>query len=201
LATLGKPGAAGKPPGKDAIEGGMRLFARLGCIGCHLAPEREEKTDDNGRLPLRDVSAKWQPDALVAFLRQPDRHYEWIRMPNFQLSADEAGKLAAYLRSVKPREVFAPLKGADVVVGKRLVESAGCMTCHAVGKSKPAGPHPKAPTWAKLKDGTCKGVDYGLSKAEGPAIQAMLSADPTLPGRDTPSEFASRQLVSMRCNA
>lgn len=201
LATLGKPGPTVAAPKKAAVEGGMHLFARLGCVGCHLAPERDERKDDYGRLPLRDVSAKWQPEALVAFLRQPDKHYEWIRMPNFQLSGDEAGKLAAYLRSVKPREVFAPLVGADVAAGKKLVESAGCANCHALGKGKPPGAHPKAPAWAKLKAAECKGPDFGLAKAEAEAIHAVLSADATLPGRDTPAEFASRQLVSMRCNA
>src|SRR5262249_17897935 len=77
-------------PGKEAVEAGTRLFARLGCIGCHLPPDRDETKDDHARLPLRDVSAKWRASALEAFLRQPDKHYAWVRMPNFNLSAAEA---------------------------------------------------------------------------------------------------------------
>ncbi len=195
LATLGKPGPAPKGGDKEA---GLRLFARLGCIGCHLAPDKEEMKDDMGRLPLRDVSAKWRPDALVAFLRQPDRHYSWVRMPNFQLTADEASNLAAYLLGVKARAVFPAKVEGDAAAGKKLAASAGCVNCHAV-EGKPAT-HAKAPAWAKIKGAACKAVDFGLSGEEKAGIGALLAASDAL-GRDTPAEFAARQLVSMRCNA
>jgi mono/diheme cytochrome c family protein len=202
LATLGKASDAGKAPTDEAIEAGQRLFHRLGCISCHLAPARDNFEDEHGRIPLRDVGAKYAPTALEAFLLQPDKHYSWIRMPNFQLSVAEAAHLAAYLRSVKPREAFPEkLEGANVANGKKLAESAGCVQCHIVGDRKATLPHAKAAKWEVLKGHECKGVEFRLADDEQVALKALLAGDRTAMRRDTPVEFATRQLVAMRCGS
>jgi mono/diheme cytochrome c family protein len=202
LATLGKPGDAGKAPSDEAAEAGLRLFHRLGCISCHLAPDRDAWEDEHSRIPLRDVGSKYYPAALEAFLRQPDQHYAWIRMPNFQLTAAEASQLSAYLRSVEPREVFpAKLEEANVANGKKLAETAGCVQCHVVGERKATSPHAKAPSWAALKGHECKGVRFRFSDDDHAALQTLLAKDRTAARHDTPAEFATRQLVAMRCNA
>jgi mono/diheme cytochrome c family protein len=212
LASLGKPGPA--PAAKaGALEKGTRLFAQLGCIACHLPPDRDDFSDpDHARLPLRDVGAKYHPAALVAFLRQPDRHYPWVRMPNFQLTAEEAGCLAAYLTSAKPRDVFpATLKGADPEAGKKLLASAGCTSCHRLQADRPTAAHPPAPAYEKWAaaalDRGClagrpgKAPAYDLTATQRSAVGALVAADRAAPGRDDPAEFAARQLAALRCNA
>src|SRR5262249_49403019 len=51
---------------KVRIEAGTRLFADLGCIGCHLPPTRDDwRDDEHKRLPLSDVVSKYKSTALV----------------------------------------------------------------------------------------------------------------------------------------
>src|SRR5207248_8837413 len=71
-----------------SIAAGARLFTRLGCVACHVAPNLKSAEDET-RVPLCNVKQKFKPAALIDFLRQPERHYAWIRMPNFALSEAE----------------------------------------------------------------------------------------------------------------
>src|SRR5581483_4388577 len=119
-----------------------RLFLSLGCIACHTVPPAR---DGATRTSLRFVNSKYKPAALREYLKQPEAHYAWTRMPNFKLSDDEATKLAAFLLKSAPADTVGvvDLTGADLQRGKMFFELTGCVKCHApeqnsVSRAKPA---------------------------------------------------------------
>ena len=123
----------------DRIQAGEALFAKLGCVACHSLPGDEKLAGDT-RRPLGHVQAKWQPVALIEFLRAPGKYYAWTRMPDFQLSAGEAESLAAYLISRSDpvgAEAGLPV-GGDSQQGRELVVSLGCVNCHRITGVSPA---------------------------------------------------------------
>jgi mono/diheme cytochrome c family protein len=214
LATLGgEPEKAEVPTPPEAISGGGRLFANLGCVGCHTLPSNDDWSKDPKRVPLRFVASKWKPRALVAFLQQPDRHYAWIKMPNFHLSTEEAAKLAAYLTSPPRAKLTAidPTPG-DPARGKALFASTGCASCHALPGQADAL---KAPAFAAIGpekwssgclasgtgDAARKAPDFGLSEGSKKAIQAFSKAGLDSLARDCSPEFAERQVKALNCVA
>ena len=219
LATLGEasPPGDGQPSDremKEAADGG-RLFANLGCVGCHTLPDRKDGSADPGRIPLRFVGAKWKPRALVAFLERPDRHYAWIKMPNFHLSTEEATRLAAYVRSrsLDSPEGNKPGGGGpagDPSRGKALFASTGCASCHAL----PDVDGIKATPFAAIKPDAwstgClapaggpdrKAPDFGLTEGSIRAVQAIAKAGLDSLSRDSAPEFAERQVKALNCIA
>ena len=213
LATLGaSPGSPETPPSADSIAEGGRLFANLGCVGCHTLPGNENWASTPRRVPLRLVGSKWKPKALVAFLQEPDRHYAWIRMPNFHLSVDEAARLAAYLTSPSKVALAPPGQApGDPSKGKALFASSGCASCHALPGVTDATRAPAfaaiapekwstgclAPTVEPLR----KAPDFGLSGASIKAIQAFAKAGLDSLARDPAPEFAERQIKALSCIA
>ena len=216
LATLGAPTEAAEAPAADeAVADGGRLFANLGCVGCHTLPDRDDwASDSRKRIPLRLVGAKWRPRALAAFLKQPDRHYAWIKMPNFHLSDAEAGQLAAYVAS-PPKVDLAPADPgktpADPARGRALVETSGCLDCHALPGSANAA---RAPSLARLPadlraigclapagDPERKAPDFGLADGQRGALLAFLGAGLDSLARDCAPEFAERQIKALNCAA
>ncbi|MBL9123979.1 MAG: c-type cytochrome [Planctomycetaceae bacterium] len=94
--------AAEEIPGR-----GKQHFERLGCIACHRgAPERPP------RATLRGLGEKTTASCLAEFLQQPAKFDPAGRMPDLQLSRDEAAALAAYLTSPKT-EPIEPLSLPD----------------------------------------------------------------------------------------
>ena len=206
LSLQGKPGEAREADPKIARAGGQ-LFAELRCIGCHTLPDRKDAKD---RIPLYLAKAKWRPAALRAFLKEPDRHYAWIEMPNFQLTDAEAEKLAAFLLSRKQREL--PKDGSppvgDPEQGKARFLSFGCLNCHKLGdlkKTPAATPFAAIPAaaWTRgcLEEKPSKAPDFGLAKEQREAIQAFASTDLSSLGREDAPEFVGRQLKALRCIA
>ncbi len=223
LATLGKkeekPDAA---PSEEDIKAGGGLVAKLGCVGCHTMPDKAEMAAD--RIPLRNVRAKWKPAALREFLKQPDRHYAWIRMPNFRFSDEEINKVSAFLlhSKIEGASAIEAVKGTpDVENGKKLVQSAGCLGCHKVGDGLTNGL--KAPAVAAIADaGWSKGCmaaknegkspEFAFSAAQRDAIVAFVgeaASTPLTKGglhggsllSEALPEFAERQIKQLRCTA
>src|SRR5436190_2630046 len=121
-----------KEAGAEQIEAGRKLFETLHCIACHNTPGTTE--NDLQKVSFNQVRAKYAPGSLVAFLRKPEEHYAWIRMPNFKLAVDEAVSLAAFLQSAAdtPKNVSAPGDAAILDRGKKLAQTSGCLNCHAL---------------------------------------------------------------------
>ena len=216
LGSLGSRQKKELPAKEETVQEGTRLFVNLGCLACHTPPGKDDFVgDEKNRVPLRDVSAKWQPAALRAFLRQPDHHYQWIRMPNFQLKEEEAARLAAYLLAVDKRALFAPLtEKAQVERGQKLVQSSGCLNCHALQEGKPLTSTLRSAALADIKPerwkaGCLQPADKGerhapvllLTAEQRQAIQALLADGRQSLRRESAVEFASRQMRILRCNA
>jgi len=209
LASLGK--RSGELGSAKDVEGGTRLFVHLGCISCHTPPNKEEyEKDEKGRIPLRDVRSKWHTAPLESFLRKPDQHYAWVRMPNFNLSEGDTNKLVQYLFSVEPRKLAeGDWDKADVKKGKALVQETGCLNCHALTDDKPLITSLKTKTFADLtKDSWTKGCVaekpgkapiFGFNETQIKALVGFASDTRGSLKRDNPVEFAGRQIQALRC--
>ncbi|WP_437186439.1 ThuA domain-containing protein [Planctomicrobium sp. SH668] len=121
----------------ELITQGETLYSNLSCYTCHsfLPPEGDPEYD---RISLHFTGRKFRPGMLEQFLMKPHAHYEWISMPDFGLSVDEANAIAAYLRqnSTGIHEHAAELAHADAARGKQSFVSRGCSQCHS--QSSPA---------------------------------------------------------------
>lgn len=214
LSTLGhqEPSSPAMPD-PSAVAAGGKLFASLDCIACHTLPNRPvDRAVDSQRVPLRFVRLKYKATALVEFLRQPEKHYPWIRMPNFRLSETEANALAAYLLSAAPADATttAPLADGNIERGRQLVSTNGCLNCHAIGDEASSLKVPSlaaipANDWTRgcmSTDPVAGGApDFHLAPAQRDAILAFAATDRSSLARESPPEFAERQMAAARCIA
>ncbi|HSV15824.1 MAG TPA: hypothetical protein VLI90_16295, partial [Tepidisphaeraceae bacterium] len=197
----------------DSVVGrGGHLFTSLGCVACHVAPAVEDSDATLKRVPLKYVKAKYRPAGLVEFLKKPEAHYAWIRMPDFRLADDEATALASFLLSRAKDDALPAntLAAGDAAKGKQLFESVGCMNCHTVEAS--GSPRPamtielSKADWSRgcaADDAASigKGVDFSFTADQRAALRAFGPAHLADLSRDPPPEFAARQMSALRCNA
>jgi cytochrome c553 len=185
---------------------GARVYTGLGCIACHVTPGVDDSDPTLNRIPLKYVRAEFAPGQLVAYLRQPEAHYGWSKMPNFHLTDDEVIALSAWLVSRCPPDALPAAPAGDPVRGKKLFETAGCLSCHNAQGSPtppPAAPDLATADWSRgcAANGP-KGVDFGFTDTQKDALKAVAGTDwkPTL-NRDPGPEFAARQIAILRCTA
>lgn len=209
-----------------SAERGRVLYEDLGCLACHrLGPEEEALT----RRSLAHLGDKFRPEGLIDYLRTPHADHPWSRMPDFQLTADEAADLAAllipqsgdrlddawpqeFVNSLKPDE-----KGAVGVPAAWRFR--GCNRCHdreVPEGQRPVGWKPDPRPAIAIRDvsrGCLAGLptrrsdwgqipDYGFSKEDRAALVAFLSADGRSSlGRDTAIDASRRLVRSLDCQA
>lgn len=117
---------------------GRELFHQAGCVACH-SPRDVQGNEllKESSVPLLNVAAKYNVDALVSFLKAPEKIRASGRMPNMKLTHWEAIDLAHYLtndrtapkRPAAAFEVDASLAKKGKVEFRRL----GCVQCHDLG--------------------------------------------------------------------
>ncbi|MCH2208834.1 MAG: cytochrome c [Lentisphaerales bacterium] len=177
------------------VKDGGDIFHKLGCVSCHTRPD---KAGDKNRTPLHNVASKFKSvSALADFLKNPAKHYKWIRMPDFGLSDDEAKKLSAYLMKSATTKAFNFQQG-NTENGKKLYAELGCVSCHE-NDSKPMGK-----SLADLTQGGCldnKAANYNLNDKEKGAISAFLKSGQDSLKKNSPAEFAKRQIKEVNCTA
>lgn len=215
LASLKSPAPASPPPATGNAAAGRALFATLRCSTCHTAPDEAPTAT---KVSLASAGDKFLPPALPEFLRAPARHYAWTPMPDFQLSAEEAANLAAWLLATPPGA--APAAGTTPVAedsadpamlrrGRELVETSGCLACHA-------GPAENRFRARPLKSLPAEGWDRGCMADTPPAsgnvpwfaletgpradLRAFARSDRASLGRHVPADFADRWSRRLRCN-
>ena len=110
----------------ERLAAGEALFENLGCLHCHrfTLPGDEDKF---ARLSLAFAARKYRSGALAEYLTHPQADHPRSRMPDFQLSAREAGQLADYIACQAKGEI-APAEDPstpDAARGKQLVECHG----------------------------------------------------------------------------
>jgi mono/diheme cytochrome c family protein len=199
-----KSGPAPMPvnPGAKAADAGA-LAKRLGCSTCHR-PDEPDKADELGRLSHFFTAAKYTPGALTLYLKEPHKNYAWTRMPDFKLTDTEAGLLETHVRKQSMGKIAAKPKG-DAGRGEKLYVEVGCVRCHDQPGKAPA---PLARVPLKSLDQGClaakenpKSPDFRLSDGQRIALTAFLKTDGASLTRDTPAEFAQRQVQSLQCAA
>src|SRR5439155_5812086 len=193
--------------GPETIARGARLYTALGCVACHVLPVQTPAADAPTRVSLKFVKAKFLPGELKQFLLRPEKHYQWIKMPNFRLSEEEATALSAFVRSRPAPELPGDVSG-DVNRGKQLFQSAGCLSCHSMKLDNSF----KAAPLAQLSDWTrgcmsidpsrrCNAPDFALNDDQRAALLAIAATDFSSLKNDTPAEFADRQIIALNCTA
>ncbi len=132
---------------------GHQLYAKLECASCHGA---NRKIEAPGIPPtLEYAGSKMQRGWLVDYLGHPHR-MRWVdekrrpllRMPNFELTADEAADLAAWLSARMDTTRFSanaleeyPLTMEAAQEGRGLVGQYACKGCHKIdGTGNDVGP-------------------------------------------------------------
>lgn len=212
LDTLGTKPQPAKRATADMIKQGGDAFAKFGCIGCHSLPDQAAAKPNDDRVPLSLVKAKWSAASLAAFLKKPNAHYQWIRMPVFGFDDDQVAKLAAFLLSQIGKELTGPPAGVkpDASVGKELVRTVGCVNCHEIPTDNTFSA-PSLATISKTKlAGGCladadsvrgRGANFGFTAHELTAIRGFVAGGVESLHRRASDEFAERQLKVLRCQA
>lgn len=206
LATLSSGKKIGKTPDLSLAQKGGEHFHKLGCIACHSKPDADEPDFENGRVPLNNVATKFKDGALTAFLKNPQEHHKAIKMPNFNLSDEEANSLAAFLTKSSTGEhtpdpsEFPP---GDAARGKQIAADLNCAACHQGLTPSTA----KAPQLADLKNWTEQGC-LGPDEKRGKSPRLILTAEEkkaltpaVLPllQYDTVEAYTHRQIESLNC--
>ena len=180
------------------------LYERLHCIGCHNPPDAKEP--DPAKLSQKRIAEKFPVGKLAEYLRLPEAHYAWTRMPNFHLNEKEAKELEDWLFAAAPKAglTSAPTDASIIERGKKLVQTAGCLNCHSLKlenqlKAPPldalASRHRK--DRSKVPAGDCLGqtplADYGFTSEQRAALDDFTVAGFASLSRHVPAEFAERQ--------
>lgn len=194
----------------EAAAAGKKLAEGLHCVACHNLPDAAK--EEMGKISLKPVANKFPGGELAVFLEKPDAHYAWIRMPRFKLKPEEAQQLAAYLLSTadKAEGTAAPTDAATIEHGKSLVQTSGCLNCHALKAGDKLENKSTAPSLADLApakwQGGCmaageapKAPNFSFTEEERAALTAFGNTDHTSLQRHVPVEFAARQTRSLNC--
>jgi mono/diheme cytochrome c family protein len=125
--------------GAPVLNEGRRLAVEYGCIGCHkiaqLTPEEANRQigPDLKEIRKKVISPEW----IVNWIENPKNFRPTTKMPHFMLNRDQATQVAAYLwqHADKPATGTPPSPSFPpnaVKAGDDLVESVGCLACHAM---------------------------------------------------------------------
>ncbi|MDD7986464.1 cytochrome c [Lentisphaera marina] len=179
---------------------GSQLFYDLGCISCHTRPE--ETNTKGERLLLSNLGNKFKAQALKEFLLSPEKLYKWTKMPNFNLSDEEASDLTSFLLDRAKAGKIADFK-ADSIIGHKLFQQKGCIDCH--GGDEPS--QLSAIPFESIK-GQNKGclsrkpkINFGRNRNETVSIQRVFQHKIHSLKNHSISEFAERQFKTLNCNA
>ena len=156
---------------------GRQLFATLGCAACHENPQGDPAQ------ALTGMGSKMSVAALKAYLLDPARFDPSGHMPSSTLTDEEAYNLATLLTRSRNTVFEEPVEKGDANRGRAVVQSAGCLACHALtGETAPANEH-TAPELAGLSpDKGCLADDpagvpiYSLEVDESLALKAFVAA-------------------------
>lgn len=132
-------------PGAERLNAGRKLFAEIGCVGCHrvggrgqnIGPDLSALGDKDFTGDARVGTEDWEWN--VEHLLRPRASVPTSTMPQFGLSRDEATALTVFLYSltgsVVPSE-YLPSKRPQIEVstrveaGRRVYVEYGCAGCH-----------------------------------------------------------------------
>ena len=182
---------------------GRETYSTIGCAACHQQPG----------LSLDGMGSKMSLDALKAYLKDPLQFDPGGQMPSMMLSDEEAYNLAALLTRSRNEAFEQPWEPGDAARGRTLVQSVGCLTCHALKEGREGagllGNKQAAPRLGELSPergclaGKPGGVPvYHLSEHDRSALEAFLRAFRKNPDRSpAPIHDFRRRAQQLRCVA
>lgn len=207
LSSLGGEVPASKT---GEAEVGKALYEKLLCSACHNPPDGTENLPT--KVSQKQVKAKFKPGALAAFLQKPAEHFAWIRMPDFHLSAEEASNLSAFLlaHADASDDKTAPDDAALRDKGRKLVETTGCLNCHALAGAKSSlAAKPLSELGADRWGAGClsespvtgsKAPVYHFTADQREGLRAFAKSDRSSLQRHSSAEFLSRQSEALNCS-
>jgi hypothetical protein len=183
------------------------LYERLHCAGCHNPPGTAQP--DPAKLSQQGIAEKFPPGRLAELLRAPEAHYAWTRMPNFHLTEAEAKELEDWLFAAAPKPQLKPVGNTPALIekGRTLVQTRGCLNCHALKLENQFKPLPLARLQERPADGKggCLGeqppAHYGFTPDQRAALGAFVQSGLPSLSRHVPAEFAARQARQLNCTA
>ncbi|HAH49334.1 MAG TPA: hypothetical protein DCM07_31750, partial [Planctomycetaceae bacterium] len=186
------------------LAAGAETYEVSGCINCHHFSV-DEQPDEYQRHSLALIKRKFTASQLVRFLKSPQEHHRWSRMPDFNLSNEEAGGLSAYLienSKGKIQNAMIPPAGSPQR-GQTLYETLGCIQCHrsleearpVVSKFQPVPLNAKSLSAGCLADPAQLATTipvFSLSSEQRAAIQTVLETASDSLFRRNAAETADR---------
>lgn len=181
--------AGNEPNLKGNAKDGRKLFHTIGCIACHASRDANDKeigAESTGTL--KHAASKYDPDSLAAFLFQPKSARPSGRMPDMNLTKQEAVSIARFLigdakRDNETTQFKVDMKLADA--GRKYFKQFNCVACHKLqGFEAPSRSKDLAKlntTRGCLSGATGKHPHFNLSKTQQQAIKAALSATDAKP--------------------
>ena len=202
LSSLGTPTPApSAAPSADEVAFGEQSFRALRCATCHVTTG----TPQADQISLAGVRAKFAPGALASFLKQPNQHFAWIRMPDFGLADAEANALAAWLNTLGgAARTTSEQAAGDVARGKRLVQTRGCLSCHTLDlaneyKGRDVAELPASAWASSWHDPSSRSARYNLTADERAAFRAFAATDRRSLERHAPADFAASAVETLNC--
>jgi mono/diheme cytochrome c family protein len=196
-----------KPIDKKHIAAGNELFHSVGCIACHAPRNRKENDKTNqhaaeinikGAVPLSHVASKYSLDSLSDFLFQPTKVRHSGRMPDMNLTRDEAKSIASFLIQKKTgptKDSMPPKLHSELSkIGKGYFQLYNCVTCHELDGIKrinpaqfaiPAKPfHELKPNAGCLSEDSKTSPRYNLTAEQKQALEKSIAAKTIKPTTD-----------------
>ncbi|MGZ5519062.1 MAG: hypothetical protein ACXWIU_01770 [Limisphaerales bacterium] len=183
------------------IKKAQAMFESQHCDVCHYT--EGAGTPDTKKVSLANIAAKFYPDALRAYIEKPDAFYKWTAMPRFRFGPGDADLMARWLiaRSLSFSSNNIPATKGEIEHGKELVQSLGCLNCHAMSLPNKFSTMPLAR--ADMAHGGCIGsqptIDFGFAPIDRSAIHLWFSNERTSLTRNVPMEFAQRHYARLLC--
>jgi len=180
---------------------GRKLFTQLNCAACHTMA-----SDSSVAVKVEIGEVRWkfgQVGLLAAFLKNPQAHYRWNRMPDFALEPEEAAALAVYLfhsAGLTKRNPL-PTDTAVIAKGRKLIQSTGCLNCHALELEN----HFNAPDIADLASGCLADKPAGAPgfafvEGDREALRLFLREGRVSLSQPSLAEFTLRQSDDLNCS-
>ncbi|MYB53256.1 MAG: cytochrome c, partial [Acidobacteriia bacterium] len=194
LASLGTDPIPEPSFGEHHSRRGRTTFQSFGCTACHA-----------GELALAGLGSKMAVGRLQEFLRAPLRYAPAGRMPSFHLTSDEALDLAAYLALSANAEFERPVASGDIDRGRRLVQTAGCLACHALEGLQAEHVAPKlavlnSSQGCLSETSSTRTPRYRLAAGQRDALRSFIDGYRRAPDRvPAPTFDLRRRMRQLRC--
>jgi mono/diheme cytochrome c family protein len=207
LLSLQAPAGPKETAAKAGANTGRSLFHGIGCIACHSPRDDSGKElSTSGDLSLSHVPAKFQDGALAEFLLDPLKVRPSGRMPDMNLSRDEAASLASYLMGESPAVESQKPDAGKAAAGKAAFKTLNCTACHqledpelgAVRSGPPLGK--LDPMRGCLSEAPTTAPNFHLSASQVKSIRSALADSATPPSSADRIKLRLTQLNCISCH-